>query len=226
VRAAPRSKPVGEADEVRLVDAVEHLDDGPLEDLVLQRGDTERPQPPIPLRDIRPSGRPRPIAPAMDPRVQIVEVCLQIPPVVLPRHAVHPRRGLRTQRPIGRPQAIDIDMVQKRGEPCFLILQRDSAHAVQRTWRASPGSESGARVAGRVPLGHLPFLHNLRRRRTGIVRLLRRYYGGVRLPTAVHLGLTALAFPERPIRPATSGHHAHFAGRANGRPWDLPVLAH
>ena len=40
---APRSEPVGEADEVRLVDAVEHLNDGALEDLVLQRGDTERP---------------------------------------------------------------------------------------------------------------------------------------------------------------------------------------
>ena len=41
MRAAPRPEPVGEAQEVRLVDGVEHLDDGPLDDLVLQRGDGE-----------------------------------------------------------------------------------------------------------------------------------------------------------------------------------------
>jgi hypothetical protein len=47
--AAPWSEPVGEAEEVLLVDGVEHLDDGPLDDLVLQRGDAERPQPPVRL---------------------------------------------------------------------------------------------------------------------------------------------------------------------------------
>jgi hypothetical protein len=39
MRAAPRPEPVGEPPEVRLVDGVEYFDDGPLEDLVLQRGD-------------------------------------------------------------------------------------------------------------------------------------------------------------------------------------------
>ena len=34
-----RPEPVGEAQEVRLPDGVEHPDDGPLDDLVLQRGD-------------------------------------------------------------------------------------------------------------------------------------------------------------------------------------------
>ena len=40
--AAARPEPVGEPPEVRLVDGVQYLDDGPLEDLVLQRGDAER----------------------------------------------------------------------------------------------------------------------------------------------------------------------------------------
>jgi hypothetical protein len=43
VLAAPRPKPVGETQEVHLVDGVQNLDDGALDDLVLQRGDTERP---------------------------------------------------------------------------------------------------------------------------------------------------------------------------------------
>src|SRR5271166_3842807 len=39
MRAAPRPEPIGETPEVHLIDGVEYLDDGPLDDLVLQRGD-------------------------------------------------------------------------------------------------------------------------------------------------------------------------------------------
>ncbi len=39
MRAAPRPEPVGETPEVRLIDSVQHLNDGPLDDLVLQAGD-------------------------------------------------------------------------------------------------------------------------------------------------------------------------------------------
>jgi len=48
----PRPEPVGETAEVHLVDGVQHLDDGPLDDFVLQRGDAERPLPPVRLRDV------------------------------------------------------------------------------------------------------------------------------------------------------------------------------
>jgi hypothetical protein len=39
MRAAPRPEPVRESPEVHLVDGIQHPDDGPLDDLVLQRGD-------------------------------------------------------------------------------------------------------------------------------------------------------------------------------------------
>src|SRR3954454_10542608 len=52
VLAPSGPKPVGEADEVRLVDCVENLDDRALDDLVLQRGDAERALPPVRLRDV------------------------------------------------------------------------------------------------------------------------------------------------------------------------------
>jgi site-specific DNA recombinase len=55
VRAAPWPESVGEAQEVRLVDGVQNLDDRPLQDLVLQRGDAKRPLPPVRLRYVRPS---------------------------------------------------------------------------------------------------------------------------------------------------------------------------
>jgi hypothetical protein len=40
MRAAPGPKPIGKAEKVRLVDGVQHLDDGALEELVLQRGNS------------------------------------------------------------------------------------------------------------------------------------------------------------------------------------------
>jgi len=97
----------------------------------------------------------------------------------LPGHAVHPQRGARTNRPVRRPQTVDIDVMQKRREPCLLVLLRDSAYTIQRTRHALFGSVSGTRFAGRVPLGQPPFLHRLRDRLRGVVRRLRRYYGAV-----------------------------------------------
>jgi hypothetical protein len=141
--------------------------------------DTERPQPPVPFRDVRPPDRLRPVAPAMHASVQVLEVALKILPVVVPRHAIHPRRGLRPKREVRRPQTVDIDVVQERREPCFLVLLCDLAHAIQRTWRALSGSASGARFAGRVPLGQPPFLSRLRGHLRGVVRRVRRYYGAV-----------------------------------------------
>src|ERR671919_3047995 len=63
---------------------------------------------------------------------EIAKVLFEILPVVVPRHLLHARRGLRVQRPVGRPQTIDIDVVQQRGEPHIPVLPCDSAHAIQR----------------------------------------------------------------------------------------------
>ena len=138
----------------------------------------------------------------MDPRVQIPKVGFEILCVVLPRHPVHPGRGLRVQRPEGLSQAVDVDMMQKRGESRIPVLLRHSAHAIQRTWHAHAGTASGAWFAVRVLLTQASFLPRLRRRHADIVRRARRYYRPVRLPTLVHLGITASAFPERPALPS------------------------
>jgi len=69
----------------------------------------------------------------MNPGMQIPEVVLQILPVVAPRHAIDPRRGIRADRPIRRPQAINVDVMQERGEPRVPVLPRHLAHAIQVT---------------------------------------------------------------------------------------------
>ena len=77
VGAAPRSKAIGEAEEVLLVDGVQHLDDRALDDLVFQRGNAERPLPPVRLRDIRSPRRLRSIGAPLDAGGQVREVALQ-----------------------------------------------------------------------------------------------------------------------------------------------------
>ena len=162
----------------------------------------ERPQPPIGLRDEHPPRRSRPVRAPVDTRVKIPKVRLEIHAVVLPRHAVHPRCGLGLQSPIRRPQAINIDMVQERGEPRFLIRCCHSAHTTKLTWRALPGTVSGARFTGRVPLGRSASLHRFRRPALGVVQRFPRYYRTVRLLTIVHHGISAWAFPARPAPPS------------------------
>src|SRR5664280_1366945 len=168
------------------------------------------------LRYVHPSRWSRPVGAAVDPTVQILEVGLQVLPVGTPRHAVCARSGPWVQRPIGCPQTIQRDVVKQRCEPRFPVLLCNSAHTSQRTGRVNITALSPRRVVlVRVPLGQPPFLHQLRRRLPGLVRQLRRYYAAVRLPTVVHLGLAALAFPERHVSPS----------QPDGQPRDLPVLA-
>ena len=140
----------------------------------------------------------------MQPPVQVREVDLEVLAVSRPRHPVHPRSGLRADRPVGLLETVDGDVVQQRREPCTTVSCCYFAHTVQPTVQpvghVRSGSASGTCRSVRVPLGQPPFLHHLRNRPPGLVRWLRRYYGVVRFPAVVHLRIVALAFPERPAR--------------------------
>ena len=133
VGLAPRPEPVGEAEEVLLVNGVQYLDHRPLDDLVLQGGDAERSLPPVWLRYVHPARGARPVGTAVHPAEQVFEVRPEILPVGGPRHLIHPRSGLRADRRVGRPQAVEVDVVQQRREPRFLVLSCNSAHTLQRT---------------------------------------------------------------------------------------------
>jgi len=151
----------------------------------------------------------------MDPIVQVPKVDLQVLAVVLPRHLVHPGGGLRVHRPVGHPQAVDVDVVHQRGEPCLLVLLCCSTHTVQRIGRAVPGSVSGARFAGRVPLGQPPFLTVSA---AGIPALFDGFAGTTGLsdfPRSFISGVT----PWRSLSGPPPDH-------SDGQAWDLPVLAH
>ena len=163
--------------------------------------DPERPLPPIRLRYVHPPRGSCPVRAPVNPSVKISKVLLELQPVVRPRDAVHPRRGLRPKREVRHPETLDVNVVQERGEPRFLVRCCHSAHTTKLAWRALPGTESGARFAGHVPLGRSASLHRLRRPALGIVRQLHRYYQTVRLLTIVHHGTTANGVP-RTTRPS------------------------
>src|SRR5262249_42305711 len=82
-------------------------------------------------------------------------------------------------------------MVQQSCELLLPVLSCCFAHTLQPAWPGFPARCPAQVKLPRVFLGLRPSLHNLRRRTPAFVRLLRRYYATVRLPTAVHEGLAA-----------------------------------
>src|SRR6266498_4234416 len=123
---APGPKPVGETDEVLLKDRVQHLRHRSLEDLVFQRRDSKRPQPPVVLRYVRPPRRLRPIRASVNASMEIPEVVLQLLPVFLPRHAVDAGSSARASRPVRSLQPLNGHVMQKRGEPHVLVDRKST----------------------------------------------------------------------------------------------------
>src|SRR3984893_5703084 len=201
MRSSSGSEPVGEADEVAFVDGIEHDHGRALDDLVLEGGDRQRPLFSIRLVYVGPAGWLRPIGSSLDPSMQILDPEFEVRLVVLPRHTIHAGGGFALKRVERRPERIDTDMVEERGELLLLPLPCGSPYAAQRLGHASPALRPVRALLIRVPLGPRPWLHRLRHRSPGFVRRLRHYYAGVRLLWVVHQRLRLLTFPLRTIRP-------------------------
>jgi hypothetical protein len=139
--------------------------------------------------------------------MKILELLLQaFARVLLPRHPVDSGRGIPSQSEQRLSEPVNGDVVKKRSELCLPVLPCYLPYTVQRIRHVMiPALSPGRVLLVRVPLGQAPSLHDLRPRFPGFVRLLRRYYRPVRLPRVVHLRITALAFPQRPVSPSETG---------------------
>ena len=131
MRAAARPEPIGEALEVRLEHGIQHLRQRPLDDLVLQRRDPQRAQPPVRLGNVHPPHRRRPVPPRLHPRVQVPQIALQVLRILRPPHPVRARRRVLTQGRERRPQPVEGDVMQQRGEPRLLIPYSNFTHTIQ-----------------------------------------------------------------------------------------------
>ena len=118
--AAPRSEPIAEPQELRLVDRREDGHHRRLDDLVLDGGDAERSQFAIGFRDIDPSRWQRPVRSPVNARMQISEVSVKVCCIVTPRHLIDADRRCLLQLEEGRPQSFDGDVVEER---CELLLR-------------------------------------------------------------------------------------------------------
>jgi hypothetical protein len=122
MRAALGSKSVREAKKVLLVDRIQHLNDSVLDDLVLQHGHPQRASPTV-FRYEHSTHGSCSVRASLEPQRQVLKVVLQALSVVLPRLTIHTCRRVSLDSKKGRSQSFDVvHMVQKRGEPLFLIL--------------------------------------------------------------------------------------------------------
>src|SRR6266446_170713 len=205
LRTAPRPEPVREPENVDLVDRIQDRDDRALDQLVLERGNAERPEPPVGLRDERSPDRLRPVRPSREPSREILKIRVQALAVVPPRLALDPRRRVSLQRVVRGAQVLDVvHVVQERREPLLAVPFGCLTHSLERTERASPARCPERVALARVPLGPPPSLHRLRGRLLGLVRRLPRYYGAVRLPALVHHRRVSLDFPMRSAAPSAT----------------------
>ena len=127
-----------------------------------------------------PSRRGCSIAAPVHSVVQVVQPDCQTAFVVAPRYAVYPGCGLSLQGVEAFPKQVRCHVVQQGGPPSTGLPPRCVPSPCQSDRLArfpTLGSERGFLVG--VPLGRPPSLHGLRRRGSGFVRPLRRYYGTI-----------------------------------------------
>jgi hypothetical protein len=96
-----------------------------LDDLVLQRGDAERPLSAMRLGYVLPARRQR-LRSYVNPTMEVCEVCLQVLRVLGPRHVVHARRGGLLQTQEGRPQGLNADVMKERRQLVLSFLVKAS----------------------------------------------------------------------------------------------------
>src|SRR5262250_3174305 len=129
---------------------------------------------------------------------ELLEVCLKVLPVVLPRLSIHACCGVLLNRKERCPQSLHVvNVVEERSESLFPISTCCLTYPLEHAERVFPALSPERVTLGRVPLGQPPSLHRFRCRSLGIVRRLRRYFGAVRLPTSVRHRRASFDFPPR-----------------------------
>ena len=215
--AASGSEAVGEAEEVGFVDGVQHVDRGPLDDLVFQHGHAERPLPPVGLRDVHPPNR-----------LRSVRTPLSAAPRGPGDSSPAPARSAATSRhPRPEPRPSSTRGTPSAGARTSYTWCRSAVNRIFLSRLAACRTRSsalGASVRRCVrdafcwrgfPLVQPPSLHRLLGRSPGVVRRLRWYYAAVRLPRAVHHRRAPVRLPD-----------AARGSISRGRLQDLPVPAH
>jgi hypothetical protein len=179
VLAAPRSKPIAEAQELRLVDRRQNHDHRRLDNFVLDRGDAERPLPAIRLRNLGPTRRQRSIRSGVDTPMEIGKIRFPIFFVHVPRHRIDARRRPPFQGEERGSKRVNGDMVQERRQLLLPVPGDRFPYTGLRLCHGCPALRPDRALQLRIPHGPAPSLHRLRRGSPRFVRRLHWYYGRV-----------------------------------------------
>src|SRR5205814_412655 len=129
VLAALGPEPIREAEEVFLVDRVQHRACRLLDDLVFECGNCERALLTISLRYVMSPRRQSPICSPMDPGVQVLDLAIEVCLVVLHCQPIHTRCGISLEGEECHPEECNADVLEERGEPFLLPLPCDRPYA-------------------------------------------------------------------------------------------------
>src|SRR4029077_21248110 len=141
VWATPWSESIRESQEVLFIDRVQYLDGGTLDDLIFQRRNPEWPKLTrlTHLRDINSAHRSCSVGSSLESMGEILEVCLEALAVVIPTLAAYACRSVLLSGQVRGAQSLDVvDVVEKRGEPLFLIPTCCLTYPLERARRAFP----------------------------------------------------------------------------------------
>ncbi len=103
MRVAPRTEATGEAEEILFVDCIHHLRDCPLDNLVLQRSDTQWPLLAIWLWDVCSASWFYPVSSLSQLTMQLLEVSLKLLAILPLCHTVRPRRRVLLRSKVRAP---------------------------------------------------------------------------------------------------------------------------
>jgi len=132
MRAASRSEPVREPEEVFLVDRVQQRLHRPLDNLVLQGRNRERTLPAVRLGNVDPPARQCPIRSPLDPVVQVLEIALKVCLVVRPSQPIYARCSILLELGECLFEQVGVDVMVERGEPLLLPFPCSFPYAFQR----------------------------------------------------------------------------------------------
>lgn len=114
--------------ELRLVDRLQQHDDGPLEHLVLERGDADRPRTAGAFRNVHASDGRCPVRPGLHLREEPREVGLELRRVGVGRLAIDARSAILPRAPEGFLQPVDVQVVRQGGDRLRADLPRQHCY--------------------------------------------------------------------------------------------------
>jgi hypothetical protein len=123
MRRAPRTEAVRAVQKVLLIDRFQHHRHRTLQNLVLQRGDSDGARPlPVALGDLYPPDRWRVVRARLQPVEERAQILLQVLLILGCRLAVHPGRTILPRATKSLSQKLDVDVVGQAQEAPLRVL--------------------------------------------------------------------------------------------------------